>query len=391
MKRYSLLYVKHLICAILLFLLMLPTPVSAAEGIVLSTTYPGITANPGETVTFSVRVSNEGSQDRIVQLRLDEFPEGWKVSLEGQGRPIHQVYVKRDSYENVNLKAEIPETVESGDYTITLSGLRGNNLLDSLKMNVKISLEPAGEDKLKAEYSELTGPADATYNFRLELTNNGSSEQVYSLGADVPAGWKVAFKPSGESQEVASIPVKEGETKGINVSITPAVNVEAGEYTIPVYAASSAGRVVEELKIIISGTYRMEFTTPSGRLSTDVVAGKSKKISMQLENEGSAPLSNVKLSASSTPDNWTVEFEPETVDYLEPGGIAEVTATITADGKAIAGDYVLTMRASAKETTDSTTFRVTVKTSTLWGVVGIALVVLVGAGLYWVFRTYGRR
>jgi len=59
--------------------------------------------------------------------------------------------------------------------------------------------------------------------------------------------------------------------------------------------------------------------------------------------------------------------------------------------KAIAGDYVNTFRASARGETSSQTFRVAVVTSTMWGVVGIALIgiallVLVGA-VAW----FGRR
>ena len=59
-------------------------------------------------------------------------------------------------------------------------------------------------------------------------------------------------------------------------------------------------------------------------------------------------------------------------------------AQITPTEKAIAGDYVTTIRASARGESASATFRVTVATSTLWGIagvgiIGIALLVMVGA------------
>jgi len=67
-----------------------------------------------------------------------------------------------------------------------------------------------------------------------------------------------------------------------------------------------------------------------------------------------------------------------------------VQALITPPAKAIAGDYVTT-RANARGESSSQTFRVAVATSTLWGIVGIALIgiallVLVGA-VAW----FGRR
>ncbi len=66
-------------------------------------------------------------------------------------------------------------------------------------------------------------------------------------------------------------------------------------------------------------------------------------------------------------------------------------ALITPTAKAIAGDYVTTMRASARGESASQTFRVAVQTSTQWGIIGvaiigIALLVLVGA-VAW----FGRR
>jgi len=390
MKKPSSYYLKNLIIMVLLFLLVLPTTAMAAGGIELSTTYPGIVAGPGETISFPLDLNNSNSEGQIVTLRIDGIPEGWRASIEGNGRQIHQVYVKGKSSESANLKVEVPENVKAGDYSVDISALKNGSPLDSLKVSVKVSMEPSGEDKLKAQYRELKGPGDATFNFKLNLTNNSNTEQLYSLGAKVPQGWQITFKPSYESQQVASISVKEGSTQGLDVSITPAANVEAGEYVIPVQAASSTGVATEELKVIITGTYSMKFSTPTGRLNADVVAGRDKKVALVVENTGSAPLNGISFSAS-TPENWTVEFDPDIIDVLNPGESAQVTALITADAKAISGDYVVSMKASTRETSQQANFRVTVKTSTLWGVVGVAFVVLICAGIYWVFNTYGRR
>jgi uncharacterized membrane protein len=68
-----------------------------------------------------------------------------------------------------------------------------------------------------------------------------------------------------------------------------------------------------------------------------------------------------------------------------------VTATIQPASNALAGDYDLTLSASAGGATDSLDIRTTVQTSALWGLVGLALIVLVLVGLAWVFRRYGRR
>ncbi|HHX74452.1 MAG TPA: hypothetical protein GX699_06075, partial [Firmicutes bacterium] len=178
--------------------------------------------------------------------------------------------------------------------------------------------------------------------------------------------------------------------KNLDVTITPASNVEAGEYKVPVVAASASGTVTEELTVIISGTYRMNFTGQGGILSTDVVAGSEKKITLEVSNTGSAPLTNINLSAT-TPKDWSVTFEEKTIDLLEPGETKQVVATLAASSNAIAGDYAVTMRASAKELSRTAEFRVTVKTSTLWGIIAVLIIIAVCGGVYWVFRKYGRR
>jgi len=64
---------------------------------------------------------------------------------------------------------------------------------------------------------------------------------------------------------------------------------------------------------------------------------------------------------------------------------------VTPTEKSLAGDYMTTLRAASRGETAATQFRVTVTTSTLWGIVavgivGAALLIMVGA----VMR-FGRR
>jgi uncharacterized membrane protein len=69
------------------------------------------------------------------------------------------------------------------------------------------------------------------------------------------------------------------------------------------------------------------------------------------------------------------------------------TATITPASNAISGDYIVTLTARADQVTTPETIqlRTTVETSSIWGFVGIALIVIVLIGLFLVFQRYGRR
>ena len=86
-----------------------------------------------------------------------------------------------------------------------------------------------------------------------------------------------------------------------------------------------------------------------------------------------------------------VTFEPKTIERIAPGQNQEVQALVTPTAKAIAGDYVTVVRATSRGENASASFRVAVATSTLWGIVGIAIIgvallVMVGA-----VARFGRR
>ena len=95
--------------------------------------------------------------------------------------------------------------------------------------------------------------------------------------------------------------------------------------------------------------------------------------------------------SASAPTGWTVAFAPEAIPSIDPGATEVLTATITPSADAIAGDYELTVTAKSAEATDDVSIRVRVETPQIWWIAGVALIAAVFVGLYWVFRTYGRR
>jgi len=109
---------------------------------------------------------------------------------------------------------------------------------------------------------------------------------------------------------------------------------------------------------------------------------------------GGMDLRDVSTSrtAANAPTNWKVTFDPATIETIAPDGQpVTVTAHITPTSDAIAGDYMVSFTAPGKEASGSTEIRVRVETPQFWWIVGIVLIGATFAGLYWVFRTYGRR
>ena len=153
---------------------------------------------------------------------------------------------------------------------------------------------------------------------------------------------------------------------------------------------SASETLKSDLSVTISETYSLSMTTQSGILSLDAHANKASPITLEITNSSNVALQNVNLT-SSAPDGWTVTFSSSTLDKIEAGATVEVTAYVTPSKDAMSGDYSATISAKTSQASASADFRITVKTETVWGIVGVVLIVVMVGGIYLVFRKYGRR
>lgn len=374
-----------------LFLAGVSVPIAptshAAEGFSLYTPYTGISATPGETVDYAVEVINGTGSIRTVQFEMKGLPKEWGSHLTSGGRDVQQLSVKPDDAQEVNLEIQVPLEVEKDAYTFQLVAT-GNGVNSSLPLTVTVTEEGTASTDLSVEQPNLQGDADSTFDYKVTLRNRTANEQNYALTAEIPRGWNVTFNADGNS--VTSVTVEPNSTKDVDVSVSPPENVKAGTYTIPIKAATSATAAEAELEAVITGTHELSLSTPDERLNAEVTAGGKKTIELVIANTGSAPVSDIQLSADM-PTDWEISFDHEKINALEAGQSETIKATIKAANEAIAGDYVVTMKADSPDASVSTDIRVSVKTSMLWGFVGILLIAAVIGGVVYLIRTYGRR
>lgn len=362
----------------------------AAGGLEMSTAYPGLTVKAGDSLDFDLDFTNGSGSGFSAALSIASIPEGWTGYFEGGGSEISHVYVKSgDNDAAATFCVTVPAEAEQGTYTISLRAA-GGGFSSTLTLTLTVDQEEAGGSALTTEYAEQEGAAGTSFTFSTTIQNNTSKEQNYSFSSNAPAGWTVTFMPSGETTQVAAVTVDARGSQAMDVTVTPPNGVEAGTYTIPISAISASETLSGELTVVITGTYALDLSTPSGRLSFDANASKQTSLTISLTNSGNVDLQNINLT-SSAPDGWTVEFAESSVDVLEAGATREVTVYVTPSEDAISGDYALMLTATGSETSDSAEFRVSVKTETVWGVVGVLLILAAVGGLTWVLRKYGRR
>jgi uncharacterized membrane protein len=361
---------------------------SAASSVSMFTKYAGIAVTPGESINYSIDIINNSSSIQRVSLQVVEQPEGWETSLTAGGWTISRLSVRPQSEESFNLQTDVPLQVEKGNYNFLIRATDAGGGVSELPITIEVTEQGTFKTELESEQPSMEGNADSSFKYQLTLRNRTADEQLFALSAAAPRGWSVDFEVS--AQKVTSVKVDANASQNINVTIDPPAEIEAGKYTIPVTAQAGSFSAKEELEVNITGTYKMELTTPTGRLSTDITAGKERMVELQLNNTGSAELIDIKLNQSA-PVDWEVTFEPENVDSLLPGESTTVKAHIKSSDKAIAGDYVVSLQAQTPEVSDSADFRITVKASALWGWIGVLIIALVGAGVYYLFRRYGRQ
>lgn len=367
-------------------LLALSLPVGAQTQ--LFTPYPGVSVTPGESLNYDIEVINTGSSIEYVTFEVVGLNEDWTYHLTADGRDINRLAVRPGESETVYLQVEVPLKIEKGEYDFRVVAKNRSGSESVLPITINVTEEGTYRTELTSDQPNLEGHGDSEFSYDAVLHNRTASEQRYSLSADAPKGWQVRFQSGGEN--VTSIRVEPNSTANITINVTPPENVTEGTYTIPVTAQTSGTSATLELEAVITGTFDLKLSTPDERFNFDITAGRSKVVELVLTNEGSAELNGITFSATP-PANWTVEFEPEVVDVLAPGESTTVKAKVTASGNAIAGDYLVGIEAKTDEVSATGTFRATVKTSLLWGWIGVLVIVAVIVGVAYLFRKYGRR
>jgi uncharacterized membrane protein len=359
---------------------------AAAGGVTVTTPFPAVVAEPGSTASFDLTL--DVSSARRVDLAANGVPSGWTARFRGGGLVVDGAYVTPGSSPKVTLDVEIPDGTPAGTTNITVVATGGGGT-DRLPLAIRVADAAAGTVTLTSDFPELRGAAGTTFTFNLKLANDTAAETTFAVDATGPAGWTVDAKPAGQAQ-ATSLTVAAGSTGSITLTAQPPADVEAGTYPITVTATGGGKTATLDLAVSVTGTFKLTVSTPDQVLSTSANAGSEKDFQLELTSTGSAPVTNVALSASP-PTGWTVEFDPATVPAVAPGTPVTVTAKITPSSDAIAGDYEMTVSAKGAEASDDVSIRVRVETPQLWWIVGVGLIILTFAGLYWVFRTYGRR
>lgn len=403
MSRMRLLGVLSLILGAMALALIPAWPALGQEPqaqIVLWTQFPGITIQKGQDIVFPVRITNDGQVGQFLDVAVASAPQGWEARLldrdYGTPKGVQRVYAKPGPLEMVTiyLRATPPEGVKAGTYEFQVEA-RAVDSAERHTLQLKVTLEEkmpivSGKVRLETTYSVLQAPTGESFEYTLQLTNDTPEDLTFALDAMLPQGWELSIQPSYERKQISSVEVRAGQASAFTVGITPPVDVEAGNYGIRVLAQSKEVGVYRDLVAVVTGTFRVVLYTPTGQLNAEATVGQEGHLTIYVANTGSMPLQNLSF-LSEQPQNWVVTFNPSRLDLLAPGEVRQLDVALKPASNAIAGDYNVTLRTASDKAQDSIILRVTVGAATVWGWVGLGIVLAVIAGLALVFVRVGRR
>jgi uncharacterized membrane protein len=260
----------------------------------------------------------------------------------------------------------------------------------SLPIAVTLAKELPAKLKLEPRLPALRGSPRSSFEYQLTIRNDSGRNVVTSFVVKAPRNFSTSFTEAYGSQELSSIPIEAGQSKDIKLTVRPPSGVDAGSYPVQVTVAADDARATADLQMDIVGQPLLQIAGRDGLVSSSAEAGKESTVPVVITNNGTAPAEQVELTAQA-PSGWKVEFEPKTIERIDPGKRAEVQAKITPSIRSLNGDYMVSVRGASGPESSNTQFRVTVTTSTLWGMTGAgiiaaALLVMVGA-----IARYGRR
>jgi uncharacterized repeat protein (TIGR01451 family) len=352
------------------------------KGLYLLADYPAVSVQPGTTANIPIKLQNYGVAPERFQLSVSGVPAGWTATLLGGGQPIAAAMPATDAGVSLELRLDIPANAGAGTQTLTVNAEGQGNTV-SLPIAVTLAQKLPAKLKVDTALPALRGTSKSSFEYQLTIKNDSGRNLTVSFTAQAPKNFETSFTEAYGSQELSSVAIEAGKSKDVKLKVRPPSTVDAGTYPVAVTVSAEGATAKTDVSLEIIGQPRLSISGRDGLLSMRAEAGQQSTFPIVVTNTGSAPADDIELSGSA-PSGWKLEFNPKTIAKIEPGKDAEAQALVTPTEKSLAGDYQTTLRAASRGETASSQVRVTVVTSTVWGIAGVgiiaaALLIMVGA------------
>ena len=227
--------------------------------------------------------------------------------------------------------------------------------------------------------------------YEIILKNAGRNDDTYALSVlGLPEQWYARFKESSSAtEEVSEIYIPSGEEKTLYLDFIPPYSVGVGEYNFTAVIDSAARQYEENLTLRLRGSYNMRTYAKSYR--HDINRGETLTFDMTVSNAGvGGALTKIGINMSA-PQGRRATVDPATVASLEPGERATVQVTVVPPADIVAGEYKVIAQVKSDQAEGEDEYRIVVEEQSYVAILGLLVMAGVVAGLWYMFKKYGRR
>lgn len=255
-----------------------------------------------------------------------------------------------------------------------------------------VTLEPkpfAAEVRLDA--STVVGTAGRNTQFEMNLKNIGRADDTYRLGAEeVPQDWYVRYRDTENGNaEIEEVSLAPGDQRRLLIEAIPSRNTPPGTYNLTAIIHSGSETYARNLTIRMQGAADMKVV--ADRYQYDVSRGDALEFNFTVENAGNAgALTNLNTNISA-PQGWSGLVTPQSVGSIPPGQTVEFRVRVVPPASISASEYRVNVRVVADQAEKTDEYRVVVHEQSYTALIGLLVLALVGAGVWFFFRRYRRR
>lgn len=306
--------------------------------------------------------------------------------------------------------------VEGSEKLYQLKSFSGSKEIEKLRdkiiflnSSIAINVDDTGTGKLELKiwsktdiFSEInmstTAPEfllisqDETVNIPLKINNSGCIDELVCLEASESEFYTHKFTYG--DYRIHQIKLSPNKTKDVNVELRIDNDCTPGEYNITINASGRSSAVLI-FPFIVEENSSKSIEKLTIQLSKLYVSGKSGSeivVPVRIFNSGDVDLKDIELDIKSPMDSWEIYVSEKKIDLIKPKEYETVDLTIRIPSETESGDYFVNIKGVADNVeTEETKLRVNVKSQSNSAWIGITIIVLVVAGLFFVYKKYGRR
>jgi uncharacterized membrane protein len=314
--------------------LQLRASVDRDYGVLMTTAADIKTGDPGEEISFEIKVTNQGNLNDTFSFSATGLETGeWSVA-DVTLEPQEFIYV----YYNITIDPDH----NTSDILITLnvSSEGDTSGITSDTLDIIIHVNPRYKVKLGDNGgNRKNGYIGITTQFNLTVKNEGTAIDTFELIADRPGGFQVTF--SNITIEVESVvvdPPNSIKVVYVWIDLRPSPPVLVGEYYINITATSlNDENATDTYSFIVDVQPDYGVTSFSPTASAQVDPGGTVEIiGIEITNDGNFE-DTYRVTLSNLPPGWSSISIPDIT--LAPGESAFIDLPIITSSNTPAGAY----------------------------------------------------